>query len=216
MLSKPQIFRLNFITNFQYMGKTVKEENVSKQASQKQNEAKKVKSAPKKQKSTKSDEEKRKASLDKMKLKLKEYEVKNKELHDKYLRLSAEFDNYRKRTLKEKMELTKSAGEQLLVNILPVVDDFERGMKSISDAKDIESIKEGIKLIYNKLKEFLNQNGVKEIEASNKEFDIDYHEAITKTPVQDEKLKGKVVDIIEKGYILNDKVIRFSKVVVGE
>jgi len=198
------------------MGKTVKEENVSKQASQKQNEAKKVKSAPKKQKSTKSDEEKRKASLDKMKLKLKEYEVKNKELHDKYLRLSAEFDNYRKRTLKEKMELTKSAGEQLLVNILPVVDDFERGMKSISDAKDIESIKEGIKLIYNKLKEFLNQNGVKEIEASNKEFDIDYHEAITKTPVQDEKLKGKVVDIIEKGYILNDKVIRFSKVVVGE
>ena len=138
------------------------------------------------------------------------------EMNDKYLRLAAEYDNYRKRTLRERMELTKSAGEDILVNILPVMDDFERALNVIDQSKDISAVKEGIHLIYNKFTEFLKQRGVKEIEAKEKEFDTDLHEAITKIPAPDEKLKGKVVDVIEKGYFLNEKVIRFSKVVVGE
>lgn len=138
------------------------------------------------------------------------------EMNDKYLRLAAEYDNYRKRTLKEKMELTKSAGEDILINILPVIDDFERGLGTIDQAKDIEAVKEGVQLIYNKFREFLKQRGIKEIEAKEKDFDTDMHEAITKIPAPKDELKGKVVDVIEKGYYLNEKVIRFSKVVIGE
>ncbi|MBN2347892.1 MAG: nucleotide exchange factor GrpE [Bacteroidales bacterium] len=148
--------------------------------------------------------------------KLKELEDTNKELHDKYLRLSAEFDNYRKRTLKEKADLTKYAGAEILKNILPVIDDFERGMKNIEQAGDIQAIKDGVIHIYNKFGEFLKQNGVKEIDALKKDFDYDFHEAITKIPAPEKNLKGKIVDVIEKGYLLNDKVIRFSKVVIGE
>ncbi len=136
--------------------------------------------------------------------------------NDQLLRLHAEFDNYRKRTLKEKMELTKSAGESLLVNILPVLDDFERAIKSMEDATEIEPVKEGVSLIFKRFNEFVKSNGVKEIEALEKEFDTDLHEAITKIPSPNEELKGKVVDVIQKGYILNDKVIRFAKVVIGE
>lgn len=147
---------------------------------------------------------------------LEELQKKNLELNDKYLRLTAEFDNYRKRTLKEKMELMKSAGESLLVNILPIVDNFERALKSMDETKEVDAIKEGVNLIYNSFVEFMKTNGVKEIEALNKEFDVDEHEALTKIPAPDKKLKGKVVDVIEKGYKLNDKVIRYSKVVVGE
>ena len=135
---------------------------------------------------------------------------------DKYMRLSAEFDNYRKRTLKEKTDLIKVANEDLLKSILSVVDDFERGMNTIDTAKDVEAMKEGMTLIYGKFSEFLKQNGVKEIEAKEKEFDLDFHEALTKIPAPSEELKGKVVDVIEKGYTLNEKVIRFSKVVVGD
>jgi molecular chaperone GrpE len=138
------------------------------------------------------------------------------ELNDKYLRLAAEYDNYRKRTLKEKMELTKTAGADILVNILPVIDDFERALGHLDQAKDMEAVKEGITLIYNKFSEFMKQRGVREIEAKEKEFDTDLHEAITKIPAPNEELKGKVVDVVEKGYYLYDKVIRFSKVVVGE
>ena len=133
------------------------------------------------------------------------------EMNDKYLRLSAEFDNYRKRTLKEKMELTKSAGEQLLSNILPVVDNFERALKSMSTAKDVAALKEGVDF-----KSFLTQNGVKEIETENADFNTDIHEAVTTIPAPTPELKGKVLDCIEKGYYLNDKVMRFAKVVVGE
>lgn len=136
--------------------------------------------------------------------------------NDQYLRLHAEFDNYRKRTLKEKMELTKSAGESLLVNILPVIDDFERAMKAMETATDITPVKEGIDLIYKRFSDFIKMNGVKEIDATGKDFDTDLHEAITKIPSPTDDLKGKVVDVIQKGYTLNDKVIRFSKVVVGE
>lgn len=147
---------------------------------------------------------------------MEELGQKLQDINDKYVRLSAEFDNYRKRTLKEKMELTKSAGEKVLINILPVIDNFERAMKSMDDAKDIEALKEGVQLIYNNFTDFVGQNGVKEIEAINQEFDTDIHEAITKIPAPSEELKGKVVDCVEKGYFLHDKVIRFSKVVVGE
>jgi len=148
----------------------------------------------------------------------KEKELKNKlrEQEEKYLRLSADFDNYRKRTLKEKIEMSKYAGVDILSQILPVMDDFERAMKSMEETQDIEAVKQGIKLIYNKFKEYLNQQGVKEIEALHTEFDTDLHDAVTKIPAPEDDLKGKVVDVIEKGYKLNDKVIRYSKVVVGE
>lgn len=147
--------------------------------------------------------------------KLKELQKELQEQKDKYLRLSADFDNYRKRTLKEKIELAKLAGEEILVKILPVLDDLERAMKSVEEAHDLEAVKEGMNLIYNKFKEYLNQQGVQEIDAMHQEFDTDVHEAVTQIPVADEELKGKVVDIIEKGYTLNDKVIRYSKVVIG-
>lgn len=143
-------------------------------------------------------------------------EEKLAEMQDKYLRLSAEFDNYRKRTLKEKIELTKTAGESILVNILPVMDDFDRAVKIIENAPDSKAMKEGIDLIYNKLRDFLKQNGIKEIESDNREFDTDLHEAVTSIPAPEKKMKGKVVDTIQKGYYLHDKVIRFSKVVIGE
>lgn len=138
------------------------------------------------------------------------------EMNDKYLRLAAEYDNYRKRTLKEKMELTKTAGADILVNILPVMDDFDRALSHLDQAKDMTAVKDGIILIYNKFAEFLKQRGIKEIEAKEKDFDTDIHEAITKMPAPTEELKGKVVDVVEKGYYMYDKVIRFSKVVVGE
>jgi molecular chaperone GrpE len=139
-----------------------------------------------------------------------------KDAQDKYIRLMAEFDNFRKRTLKERTELIKTAGEDILLNILPVVDDFERGLQVIDKSEDIASVKQGIHLIYNKFCEFLKQRGVKEIEAVRQDFDVDVHEAITKIPAPTEDLKGKVVDVVQKGYVLNEKVIRFAKVVVGE
>ncbi len=153
---------------------------------------------------------------DKKEIQIEELGTKLAELSDKYLRLSAEFDNYRRRTLKEKMELTKTAGEDILINLLPVLDNFERAIKSIEDSKDISSATEGVNLIYGNFKSFLTQKGIKEIDALEKEFDTDIHEALTKIPAPKKNLKGKVVDIIEKGYTLNEKVIRFSKVVVGE
>ncbi|WP_068472108.1 nucleotide exchange factor GrpE [Saccharicrinis aurantiacus] len=148
--------------------------------------------------------------------KIEELGLKVSEINDKYLRLSAEYDNYRKRTLKERMELQKSAGEGLLKGMLPVVDDFDRALAHLTEASDLEAVKEGIGLIYNKLQEYLKQNGVTEIEAKEKEFDTDLHEAITNIPAPTEDLKGKVIDCVEKGYMLNDKVMRFAKVVVGE
>ncbi|HDZ41430.1 MAG TPA: nucleotide exchange factor GrpE [Bacteroidetes bacterium] len=143
-------------------------------------------------------------------------EAKLAELQDKYLRLSAEFDNYRKRTLRERIELTKSAGESILVKLLPVMDDFDRAMSLMENVSDCKAMKEGINLIYGKMKDFLKQNGVKEIEAMDKDFDTDLHEAVTKIPASEKKKKGKIVDVIQKGYYLNDKIIRYSKVVVGE
>jgi molecular chaperone GrpE len=148
--------------------------------------------------------------------KLEEAENKSREWQDKYLRLSAEFDNYRKRTLKEKADLLKYANEDILKSVLSIIDDFERGLQIIDKSEDVVALKEGIHLIYNKFGEFTKQNGIKEIEALGKEFDIDFHEAMTKIPAPSEESKGKVVDVIEKGYLLGDKVIRYAKVVIGE
>lgn len=145
-----------------------------------------------------------------------EKDQKINELHDKYIRLSAEFDNFRRRSIKEKSDYFKNAEEDVLIKILPVVDDFERALKFIDTAKDISSVKDGIKLIYNKFTEFLTQRGIKPIESLNQEFNTDLHEALTKIPAPKDELKGKVVDEIEKGYYLNDKIIRFAKVVIGE
>ncbi len=149
-------------------------------------------------------------------LKIAEIEKKLAELTDKYLRLSAEFDNYRKRTLREKIEMIKTASDSVMRNILPVIDDFERAIKSIEASMDSNAIKEGIHLIYNKFNDFIKQNGIKEIDALGNEFNTDLHEAITKIPAPSEEMKGKIIDVIQKGYTLNDKVIRFAKVVVGE
>jgi molecular chaperone GrpE len=148
--------------------------------------------------------------------KFEELNFKASELQDKYLRLSAEFDNYRKRTLKEKSELIRIANEDLLKDILPVVDDFERGISIIDKSQDLDALRTGIHLIYSKFSDFLKTEGLKEIDAKGKVFDLEFHEALTKIPAPDEELKGKVVDVIEKGYMLNDKVIRYAKVVVGE
>lgn len=148
--------------------------------------------------------------------KIEELEQKCADLNDKNLRLMAEFDNYRKRTLKERLELIKTAGESILVNMLPLVDDFERGKKAMETSEDIQALKEGIDLIYNKFVAFLLQNGVKAIPTENENFDTDLHEAITTFPAPTEELKGKIIDCVSKGYTMNEKVIRFSKVVVGE
>jgi molecular chaperone GrpE len=146
---------------------------------------------------------------------LKASEEKYGELHDKYLRLSAEFDNYRKRTFKEKTDLIKTAGDELLKKILPVLDNFERALKAMDQSNDIGALKDGVVLIYNHFTDFIQQQGIKEIPAMNETFNIDLHEAVTTIPAPSEELKGKVVDVIEKGYTLHDKVIRYAKVVVG-
>jgi len=138
------------------------------------------------------------------------------ELNDKNLRLMAEFDNYRKRTMKERMDLLKTASEKVLVDMLPLVDDFERGLKAMETSEDVQAVKDGVGLIYSKFIAFLTQNGVKAIPTENEVFDTEYHEAITTFPAPTEDLKGKIVDCVSKGYTMNEKVIRFSKVVVGE
>lgn len=138
------------------------------------------------------------------------------EQKDKYLRLSAEFDNYRKRTMKEKAELILNGGEKSISSILPIVDDFERALKNMETATDVAAVKEGVELIYNKFMAVLGQNGVKVIETKEKPLDTDFHEAIAVIPAPSEELKGKILDCVQTGYTLNDKVIRHAKVVVGE
>jgi molecular chaperone GrpE len=156
------------------------------------------------------------SSSDKVVAEVKAIEEKLADIQDKYIRLSAEFDNYRKRTLREKMELSKYASEDMLLKIIPFMDDFERALQHMDTATDIEAMKNGINLIYLKFSEFLKQNGIREIEALNTSFNVDLHEAVSKLPVTDDNMKGKVVDVVLKGYYLQEKVLRFSKVVVGE
>jgi len=159
------------------------------------------------------DEENQEQATDQMSAedKLKE---ELKEANDKYVRLYAEFDNFRRRTTKERVELLQTAGKEVIVSMLPVLDDFERALKAMETATDVIPVKEGVALIQNKLKHILTAKGLKEMSTKGQPFDAEVHEAITNIPAGDEQ-KGKVVDELEKGYFLNDKVIRFAKVVVG-
>lgn len=133
-----------------------------------------------------------------------------------YLFLMAEFDNFRKRTMKEKVEIIKNAAEKAMKDILPVIDDFERALQAMNDQKDVEGLKEGVELIYNKFIKYLEANGVKAIESDKAEFDTELHEAVANFPTPEEELKGKVIDTVQKGYKINDKVLRHAKVVVGQ
>lgn len=137
------------------------------------------------------------------------------QLNDKYLRLYAEFDNYKRRTQKERVELLQTAGKDVIVSLLPVLDDFDRALKAMESATEVAPVKEGILLVSNKLKNTLAQKGLKDVESINQPFNTDFHEAITNIPAPTEDLKGKVIDEVEKGYTLNENVIRFAKVVVG-
>ncbi len=147
---------------------------------------------------------------------IEELKAQLEEQKDRYLRLSAEFDNYRKRTLKERSDMLKTVNGDTLSGMLPVLDDLERAMQSMQKATDVDAVREGVVLIYNKIQEFLKNKGIVEIDAMNQVFDTDLHEAITKIPAPTEDLKGKVVDVIQKGYKIDTKVIRYAKVVVGE
>ncbi len=147
--------------------------------------------------------------LDKLKTELEQQK-------DKYLRLFAEFDNFRRRTAREKVELIQTAGKDVIVSLLDVMDDLDRAEKQMQQVTDIEQYKQGIMLIFNKLRNNLQSKGVKAMESLHEEFDVEKHEAITEIPAPSEDLKGKVVDELQKGYLLNDKIIRFAKVVVGK
>jgi len=155
-------------------------------------------------------------TTDKVGKEVRAVEEKLAEMQDKYIRLSAEFDNYRKRTLREKMDISKYAGENVLLGIIPLMDDFERALKHMDSSVEGSALRDGINIIYGKFGEFLKQNGVKEIESLNSNFNVDLHEAIAKVPVEEADKKGKVIDVVQKGYFLQDKVLRFAKVVVGE
>lgn len=138
------------------------------------------------------------------------------EQKDKYLRLSAEFDNYRKRTLKEKAELIKNGAEKTLTAILPILDDFERALKNLEATEETKAMKEGVELIFTKFQKVLQQEGLQAIETEGKDFDVDFCEAIALVPAPSEDLKGKILDCVQTGYMLNDKVIRHAKVVVAQ
>ncbi len=163
----------------------------------------------------------RKKDKDKVKVQELEKEIEQlkaekAELNDRFLRLFSEFDNYKKRVSKEKLDLISTASEKVLVSLLPVIDDFERAIAANEKADNIDSIKEGFNLIYNKLVQMMKRFDVEEIQAKGEAFDTDFHEAVTHFPAQKEEDKGKVIDVTEKGYKLKDKVIRFAKVVVGQ
>lgn len=148
---------------------------------------------------------------------IEQKDIEIKALNDKYLRLYSEFDNFRKRTQKEKLELYKTAGEDIFKALLSVMDDFERAKKSMEENQNYDSLKQGVDLIFNKFKSFFKSNGVEEMDSSiGKDFDSEIQEAITQVPAPSKKMKGKVVDEVEKGYKLKDKVIRYAKVVVGQ
>ena len=155
-------------------------------------------------------------SSDKVVSRERELEEKLAEMQDKYIRLSAEFDNYRKRTLREKMELSKHASEDILLKLLPLMDDFERAISHMESSADFTALKNGIDLIYVKFNDFLKQNDLKEIDSLNCTFNVDLHDAVAKIAVEEEDKKGKIIDVVQKGYFLQDKVIRHAKVVVGE
>lgn len=157
------------------------------------------------------------AQIDALCKQLAEEKEKVEKEKKEYLFLMAEFDNFRKRTIKEKGEIIRNAAEAAMKGLLPIVDDFERGLDAVRNSSDAEAVKEGMELIYNKLMKYLEQNGVKPIESTGAVFDPELHEAIAMVPVEDESMKGKVIDTPTKGYTINgDKVLRFAKVAVGQ
>lgn len=145
-----------------------------------------------------------------------ELEKEKRELQDKYVRLYSEFENFRRRTARESLEMRQQASKDLIVELISVLDDFERGMDSIKKADQVDALHEGVELIYGKFKGILEKKGLKPMESKEKDFDLDFHEALTKMPAPSKKMKGKVLDEIEKGYLLHDKVIRHAKVVIAE
>ena len=146
---------------------------------------------------------------------INEWEKKYNDINDSYLRLMADFDNYRKRTIKEKADLIKNAGERIITDFLPIVDNFERALESMKTAEDVDAVRQGVELIYNQVMSMMKANGVAVIETENAPFDTEYHEAITTIPAPTPELKDKIVDCTTKGYTMNEKVIRHAKVVVG-
>lgn len=160
--------------------------------------------------------DKEKAKVQELEKEIEQLKAEKAELNDRFLRLFSEFDNYKKRVSKEKLDLISTASEKVLVSLLPVIDDFERAIAANEKADNINSIKEGFNLIYNKLVQMMKRFDVEEIQAKGEEFNTDYHEAVTHFPAQNEEDKGKVIDVTEKGYKLKDKVIRYAKVVVGQ
>jgi molecular chaperone GrpE len=147
--------------------------------------------------------------------KIAELQAKVDELNDRYLRLYSEFDNFRKRTARERAELIQTAGEDVFKLLLPVLDDFERALKSNAETTDVKAVNDGVQLILHKLKTNLNQKGLEEMKTVGEVFNSDLHEAITNIPAPNDEMKGKVVDELEKGYTLNGKIIRFAKVIIG-
>ncbi len=160
--------------------------------------------------------DKEKAKVQELEKEIEQLKAEKAELNDRFLRLFSEFDNYKKRVSKEKLDLISTASEKVLVSLLPVIDDFERAIAANEKADNINSIKEGFNLIYNKLVQMMKRFDVEEIQAKGEEFNTDFHEAVTHFPAQNEEDKGKVIDVTEKGYKLKDKVIRYAKVVVGQ
>ena len=156
------------------------------------------------------------SEVNQLKLQLAEAEAKMAELQDRYLRQAAEFDNYRKRTMKEKAELIKSASEKVIVAELPIVDDMDRALENMEKGMDADACIEGFKLIAQKFKSTLAQQGLEKIDTDGQDFDTDYHEAIALIPAPTEELKGKIIDCVQAGYKLGDKVIRLAKVAVGQ
>lgn len=160
--------------------------------------------------------DKDKTKVQELEKEIEQLKAEKAELNDRFLRLFSEFDNYKKRVSKEKLDLIATASEKVLLSLLPVIDDFERAIAANEKADNIDSIKEGFNLIYNKLVQMMKRFDVEEIQAKGEEFNTDFHEAVTHFPAQKEEDKGKVIDVTEKGYKLKDKVIRFAKVVVGQ
>ena len=160
--------------------------------------------------------DKDKGKVQELEAELEKLKAEKAELNDRFLRLFSEFDNYKKRVSKEKLDLIATASEKVIVSLLPVIDDFERAIAANEKAEDVESIKAGFNLIYNKLLQMMKRFDVEEIQAKGEEFNTDFHEAVTHFPAQNEEDKGKVIDVTEKGYKLKDKVIRYAKVVVGQ
>jgi len=176
----------------------------------------KDKKADKKSKKSKKSKAKKETKEQKLQREFDELNEKHAQLNDDYLRLFSEFDNFRKRKNKEVADLYITAGEKMVLAILPTIDDFDRALQHIGDSEEAQAHREGLELIYNKFLNILKQNQVAEIDAKGKDFDTDFHEAITRFPAPTEDMKGKVVDVTEKGYTMGDKVIRYAKVVVGE